>query len=80
MVSVEGFVPATVPYVEHEIPKELDISCFDCDGSFQFARVFGNVIMKDDAAHGGLAGATFAHEQYLLLLRLLLELFHDFMV
>lgn len=76
----EEFVPATIPYVEHEIPKELDISCLHCDGSFQFARVFGNVIMKDDAAHGGLAGATFAHEQHLLLLRLFSELFHDSVV
>ncbi len=80
VILVEGLVPATVPDVEHEIPEELDISCLDCDGRFQFARVFGDMIMKDDAAHGGLAGATFSHKQYLLLLRLLLELFHSFML
>ena len=44
-------IPSTVPYVEHQVPEELEGAAFDPNGGCQAAHVFGHVITEDDTSH-----------------------------
>lgn len=60
IVLHEGILPAAVPEVEGEVAEEADVGVLDVDGGTEAARIFGDVVGEDDAAHGGFAGAGFA--------------------
>ena len=62
------FVPSAVPKIEYEASQEFDSAVLDIDCCTEAANIFGDVIAKDDATHGGFARARFAHEEDLLLL------------
>ena len=47
----EERIPAAIPNVEHQIPKEFDISSFHGDGRLQLACVLGHMVVKDYAPH-----------------------------
>jgi hypothetical protein len=42
------------------------MAMLDIDGGSEATDVFGDIVAEDDAAHGGLAGTAFAHQQDLL--------------
>lgn len=55
--------PATIPEVQHEIAHEFDITMLHIYCRSEPPDVLCNVILEDDGAHGGLAGAGPAHQQ-----------------
>ena len=68
-------IPPTIPKIKHQIPQKLDLAVLDVDSGTKTADIFCDVVAKDDAAHGGFAGARLAHKKDLLPLGL--NLLHD---
>ena len=66
VVLHEGLLPAAVPQVEHQVPKEAHVRVLDVDRRSEPHRVACEVVGEDDRAHRRLAGARLAHQQHLL--------------
>lgn len=59
-------LPSTVPEIQRQVAHELSMAVLNIDGGAETTNIFGNIIAEDDAAHGGLARATLAHQEDLL--------------
>ena len=70
-------VPSAIPEIQHEVPHELDVAVLDVDSGTQSADILGDIVAEDNASHGRLARATFAHQQHLALLLTLLGIHRE---
>jgi hypothetical protein len=61
-----GHSPSTIPEVQSQVTHELSMAVLNIDGSAETTNIFCDIVAEDDAAHGGFAGATLAHQQDLL--------------
>lgn len=68
VVQHELVLPAAVPEREAESAEEADFGLADVGGEAETHGVLGHEIGEDDASHGGLACAAFAHQQHLAIL------------